>query len=102
MSEMARNGSIFDIAFSFFNTILYCFPAHWVWSDNGWLMNMGFIDFAGDGPVHMVGGFTGLVGTIYMGPRIGRFDTKSKQRYRMSSAVSAIFGLFMLWWVNSK
>ena len=45
--------------FSFVNTVLYCFPAHWVWSEEGWLFKEGFIDFAGNGPVHVVGGFTG-------------------------------------------
>lgn len=28
-------------AFSFFNTLTYCFPAHWVWAENGWLKKLG-------------------------------------------------------------
>ena len=36
---------------------------------NGWLYNLGVVDFAGCGPVHMVGGSTGLVGTYMLGPR---------------------------------
>ena len=28
-------------AFSFLNTLTYCFPAHWVWAENGWLKELG-------------------------------------------------------------
>ncbi len=32
------------IVFSFFNTLVFCFPAHWVWSDRGFL-RVGFKEF---------------------------------------------------------
>ena len=83
------------IIFSFFNTIVFCFPAHWVWGDNGWLANMGFIDIAGCGPVHLVGGVTGLVATLVLKPRQGRFD--SKHAPQMGSPTNALLGTFMLW-----
>ncbi|XP_014670072.1 PREDICTED: putative ammonium transporter 3, partial [Priapulus caudatus] len=35
------------IVFSFINTIIYSFPAHWVWADNGFLRQMGVVDIAG-------------------------------------------------------
>lgn len=44
----------------------------WTWG-GGWLKELGFLDFAGSGIVHMTGGFAGLMGAIICGPRIGRF-----------------------------
>jgi len=52
---------------------VYPVVAHWVWSDDGFLAALGVIDFAGSGVVHMVGGCSGLMGAIFLGPRIGRF-----------------------------
>nr|KAG5695302.1 hypothetical protein BaRGS_028237 [Batillaria attramentaria] len=57
------------ILFSVLNTFVYCFPAHWVWAEGGWLEQMGVIDVAGAGPVHLVGGATGLVATLMLKPR---------------------------------
>lgn len=34
---------------------------------------MGFMDFGGSGVVHMVGGTCGLVGTAFLGPRLGLY-----------------------------
>ena len=31
------------IVFSFFNTIVYCVPAHWAWGDNGFLATLGAV-----------------------------------------------------------
>jgi len=33
--------------FSFTNTISYCFPAHWIWGEKGFLKELGVIDYAG-------------------------------------------------------
>jgi Amt family ammonium transporter len=47
--------------FSFYAVIMYSFVAHWVWADDGWLLGLGVHDFAGGGPVHLLGGLNGLV-----------------------------------------
>ena len=70
--------SIFVVGF------VYPVVAHAFWSPHGFLSifasdrlwDCGVIDFAGSGPVHMVGGVTALVAAIILGPRIGRFHDK--------------------------
>lgn len=67
--------------YAFFNFLMASFTypvaASWIWG-NGWLHQLGFIDFAGSGVVHMLGGVTGLIGTIILGPRLGRFKSTSE------------------------
>ena len=85
------------IAFSFFNTLTYCFPAHWIWADNGWLKELGGIDIAGSSAVHVVGGTSGLVATLYLGPRNGRFNKRHPEN-AMACPTNVLLGTFMLWW----
>lgn len=40
-------------AFSFFGTLIYSLPAHWLWSKEGWLTQLGAVDIAGSGVVHV-------------------------------------------------
>jgi ammonia channel protein AmtB len=83
------------ITFSFINTLVYCFPAHWIWDDRGFLYRLGVIDIAGCGAVHLCGGVTGLVATIMLKPRQGRFERKEAPP--MGCPTNALLGLFMLW-----
>ncbi|ESO88328.1 hypothetical protein LOTGIDRAFT_93771, partial [Lottia gigantea] len=84
------------IIFCLTNTLVYSFPAHWVWADNGWLKQLHVVDVAGVGPVHLVGGVTALIAAVMLKPRYGRFD--SKQQLKSSSPVNSLLGLFILWW----
>lgn len=45
--------------FSLVNTVVYCIPAHWLWSPKGFLYQLGVVDIAGSGGVHLVGGSSG-------------------------------------------
>ena len=83
------------MVFSMLNTILFSLPAHWVWATNGWLYTMGAVDIAGAGPVHLVGGLTGLVATLILKPRHNRY--RRKKEPEMSSPTNAVLGMFMLW-----
>ena len=57
--------------YAFYAVLVYSFVAHWVWSANGWLAQLGVHDFAGSGPVHLLGAVNGLIGILVLGPRQG-------------------------------
>ena len=56
--------------------VVYPIEAGWVWNSQGWLMNLGvgFVDFAGSAAIHTVGGTASLIGIIFVGARIGKFE----------------------------
>jgi len=81
---------------SFISIIIYCIAAHWVFHHDGWLNKLGAVDFAGDGPVHLLGAINGMVGTLMLGPR-GNWREK-KVRTTDGRGENVIFGLFLLWW----
>jgi len=85
---------------------VYPVVAHWVWSDKGFLSafksepykNVGTIDFAGCGVVHMVGGLAAGIGAYVLGPRIGRFDPSTDQSiFQGHSTPLTVLGTFLLW-----
>ena len=78
------------------NTVVYCFPAGWIWSTNGFLRSLGVVDIAGSGAVHLVGGSSAFVAAKMIGPRLGRWDIPGDPP--MGSPANAVIGLFMLWW----
>ena len=78
--------------------VIYPIVTHWVWSGQGWLGDLGFIDFAGSGVVHMVGGFAALAGVQIVGPRIGKYDDNGNPlTIPGSSMVAGALGVFILW-----
>lgn len=64
----------------FCGAIYYPLFAAWTWG-GGWLsktwssmhFGAGYVDFAGSGVVHAVGGVAALAGAIVLGPRIGKY-----------------------------
>ena len=53
-------------------------------------------DFAGSGVVHLVGASSGLVATVMLKPRTGRY-APGQQWPALVNPVNAIMGTFMLW-----
>lgn len=51
------------------STLVYDPIAHWVWGTNGWLKNLGVLDFAGGHPVEINSGVSGLIAAIVIGKR---------------------------------
>lgn len=92
---------------------VYPVVVHWVWSKEGWLSafrennagavdpiigQMGLIDFAGSGVVHVTGGGAALMGAWILGPREGRFlDDGTPVELKGASLKSATLGVFILW-----
>ena len=83
---------------------LFVYPveAGWVWNSQGWLVKLGFHDFAGSCAIHMVGGIAALIGAIILGPRLGKY-TKEKDGKIKTHAIPGhsitlgALGCFILW-----
>ena len=69
------------IFFSFV-TSGFIFPigVAWCWND-GWLQNIGYMDYGGVSIVHIMGGLAGYMGTLIIGPRIGLYYPDTKLSY---------------------
>ncbi len=85
---------------------VYPIVVHWAWDGHGWLSAFaedpigtnGYIDFAGSGVVHAVGGTAALVGAILVGPRAGKYGPGRKVNVIPGHNVSlAVLGMFVLW-----
>ena len=80
---------------------IYPVVVSWVWSGDGWLHNLGFVDLAGSAVVHTVGGTAALVGATILGARIGRFDEDGTSNpipgHNVPTAVLGVFILLVSW-----
>lgn len=88
--------------------VIYPVVVHWAWDGSGWMtafkdnpedlfLANGYVDFAGSGVVHMVGGLAGLAGAILLGPRAGKFGPGGRvNAIPGHSIVLAALGMFIL------
>ena len=91
---------------TFFAAVAYPVFGHWAWGDaslwdrsgisDGWLRELGFVDFAGSTVVHSVGGWVALAAIIILGPRIGRFG-RDASPIRGHYLPLTTLGVFVLW-----
>ncbi len=88
----------------FCGAIYYPLFAAWTWG-GGWLaktwdtmgLGAGYVDFAGSGVVHAVGGAAALAGAIVLGPRIGKYGADGKPKAIPGHNIPmAILGCFVL------
>ncbi|WP_428267518.1 ammonium transporter [Haliangium sp.] len=78
--------------------VIYPLYGHWVWNPNGWLAQLGYMDFAGSSVVHMVGATAALVGVRMVGPRLGRYSRDgSMTKLEINSSAWSALGVVILW-----
>lgn len=70
--------------------LVYPIIAHWVWSEQGFLLKFGHIDFAGGTVVHVNSGVSALVICLMVGKR-------RKEENKHSSLELMILGTALLW-----
>lgn len=84
------------------SAVIYPIEAHWTWG-GGWLIQLGFHDFAGSACIHMVGGICALIGAAMVGPRIGKFSRDKNGKVTEVHAFPGhnipigALGVFILW-----
>jgi len=77
-------------------TVVYPVAVGLVWG-GGWLAQIGFIDFAGAGVVHLVGGTAAIVAVYIIGPRMDKFsEDGSPNVIRGHSTSLMVLGTLML------
>ncbi len=95
--------SAFCVYSLFVSTLVYPVFGNWAWG-GGWLSQLGaiglgkgYIDFAGSGVVHAVGGWCALAGAIVLGPRLGKYNRDgSSNTIPGHNMVLAMTGCFIL------
>ena len=95
--------SAYCIYSAIISAVVYPIEAGWVWNSQGWLAQMGFIDFAGSAAIHTVGGVAALIGACFLGPRIGKYSYDKKGKVTKVHAIPGhsltlgALGTFILW-----
>ncbi|MEM6519456.1 MAG: ammonium transporter [Cyanobacteria bacterium P01_C01_bin.70] len=84
--------------------LIYPIFGHWAWnglelgSSDGWLGQLGFVDFAGSTVVHSVGGWVALAAAVLVGPRMGRFSHKRRRQLLVGYDLPlSLLGTLLLW-----
>jgi Amt family ammonium transporter len=94
---------IFSIVMTAF---IYPVVVHMFWSGEGIIAdlqigNAKFGDFAGSTIVHSTGGWAALMGAIFLGPRLGKYDKDGNPRaipgHSMPLAITGVFILLIGW-----
>ncbi|MDX1490682.1 MAG: ammonium transporter [Pseudohongiellaceae bacterium] len=82
------------LLFSALWVVFVYFPVcHWVWAEQGWLFQMGLIDFAGGTVVHVTAGVAAVITAIMLGKREG-FLTTPMMPHNLTMTIT---GAGMLW-----
>lgn len=82
--------------------LIYPVFGAWAWGSffdgQGWLRELGFVDFAGSTVVHSIGAWSALAGILVLGPRLGRFSSSGVARPMPGHNLPMVaLGGFILW-----
>ena len=76
---------------------IYPVQGFWKWGD-GWLEQLGFVDFAGSGVVHLCGAAAALAGVLLLGARRGKYGPQGQvQAIPGCNLPLATLGTLILW-----
>ncbi|KAF5118158.1 hypothetical protein DV454_000639 [Geotrichum candidum] len=81
-------------------TIVYCPLAYWSWGGDGWLAELGSLDFAGGGPVHIASGVAALSYSLFIGKRKDLVDIDGKKKlpkFRPKDPFMVFLGATLIW-----
>ncbi|MEG0259700.1 MAG: ammonium transporter [Lysinibacillus sp.] len=81
----------------FMTLIVYPVVGHWIWNSDGWLAQLGFVDFAGSTVVHLTGAVAALVAAKIIGPRLGKYENGRVNVIPGHSIPLGALGVFLLW-----
>ncbi len=115
MAERTRFAS-YCVYSALISLVVYPIEAGWIWG-GGWLASfssltglvtssgtaVNFIDFAGSAAIHSVGGTAALIGAIFEGARIGKYERDEKGKVTKVNAIQGhsmtlgALGCFVLW-----
>lgn len=75
---------------------VYSILVQWVWSEEGWLFNLGAIDLAGGNVIHISAGVSGLVLAFVLGNRL----RKNNNHHRLNSPLVILgAGVLTVGWI---
>jgi len=81
----------------FLTGFIYPMQGFWKWG-GGFLDQLGFLDFAGSGVVHLTGGAAALAGVLLLGARKGKYGPKGEVNPIPGANMPlATLGTFILW-----
>lgn len=83
------------------SAVIYPVVGHWSWG-GGWLKHLSvpFHDFGGASIIHITGGCLGLIASLLIGPRLGRYrigKVPLKVENRVSYTLSGLFFIVSAW-----
>src|SRR5680860_1658806 len=78
--------------------LIYPVVAKWVWAGDGWLAQLGFLDFAGSTVVRLVGATAAFAGLLHLGPRLGKYGPDGRVNAIPGHSLPlATVGAMILW-----